>query len=59
MARIWVDAQGNVEQVKIVKATPPRMFDDEVQRALSKWTFDPPGERVDTTVELDFKPADQ
>jgi TonB family protein len=56
LARIWVNPEGGVEQVDIVKATPPRLFDDEVKRALSLWTFDPPGRAVDTTVELDFKP---
>jgi protein TonB len=56
MARIWITAEGSVEQVDIVKATPARVFDDEVKRALSSWTFDPPGHPVDTTVELTFKP---
>jgi protein TonB len=56
LARVWVNADGSVEQVDIVKATPPRVFDDEVKRALTAWTFDPPGRPVDTTIELDFKP---
>ncbi len=56
LARIWVNAEGSVEQVDIVKADPPRIFDDEVKRALSGWTFDPPGRPVDTTIELMFKP---
>jgi protein TonB len=56
MARIWVTPEGKVDQVDIVKATPPRVFDDEVRRALSAWTFDPPGQAVNKTVELTFKP---
>jgi TonB family protein len=56
LARIWVTPEGKVEQVDIVKATPPRIFDDEVRRALSAWTFDPPGQAVNRTVELTFKP---
>jgi TonB family protein len=56
LARVWVTAEGSVEQVDIVKSTPARVFDDEVKRALSTWTFDPPGRQVDTTIELDFKP---
>ena len=56
LARIWVTAEGRVDQVDIVKATPPRLFDDEVKRALTAWTFDPPGRPVDTTIQLDFKP---
>jgi protein TonB len=55
VARVRVNAEGRVEKVDIVRATPPIVFDDEVKRALSNWTFDPPGESVDTTVELDFK----
>ncbi|HEX4597080.1 MAG TPA: TonB family protein, partial [Burkholderiaceae bacterium] len=56
VARIWITPEGNVDQVDIVKATPPRLFDEEVKRALGAWTFDPPGRPVDTTVQLDFKP---
>jgi protein TonB len=56
MARIWVTPEGKVDQVDILKATPPRIFDDEVRRALSAWTFDPPGQAVNKTVELTFKP---
>ena len=55
LARLYVTAEGKVEQVDIVKATPTKVFDDEVKRALSEWTFDPPGRPVDTTVELNFK----
>ncbi len=55
LAHVWITAEGTVDQVDIVKATPTRVFDDEVKRALSQWTFDPPGHTVDTTVELDFK----
>jgi periplasmic protein TonB len=56
LARIWVTAEGKVDQVDIVSATPARLFDDEVRRALSLWTFDPPGHSTSTTVELSFKP---
>jgi periplasmic protein TonB len=55
LAHVWITAEGTVEQVDIVKATPTRLFDDEVKRALSLWTFDPPGRPADTTVELDSK----
>jgi TonB family protein len=56
VARIWVTAEGTVDQVDIVNATPARVFDDEVKRTLSKWTFEPPGRPADTTVQFDFKP---
>jgi protein TonB len=55
LAHLWVTAEGTVDQVDIVKATPTRVFDEEVKRALSQWTFDPPGRATDTTVELNFK----
>jgi periplasmic protein TonB len=55
VARLYVTPEGKVDQVDVVKATPPRVFDDAVKRALSGWTFDPPGRPVDTTVELNFK----
>jgi TonB family protein len=55
LARLSVNAEGGVDQVDIVKANPAHVFDDEVKRALSQWTFDPPGHPVDTTVELNFK----
>ena len=56
VARIWVTADGGVDQVDIVSASPPRVFDQEVRRALSLWTFEPPGRAVNQTVELNFKP---
>ena len=55
VARLYVTPEGKVDQVDIVKAAPPRVFDDAVKRALSEWTFDPPGRPVDTTIELNFK----
>jgi protein TonB len=55
LAHLWITPEGNVDQVDIVKATPPRVFDDAVRHALNRWTFDPPGHAVETTVELDFK----
>jgi protein TonB len=56
VARIWITAEGGVDQVDIVSAVPPRVFDDEVRRALSVWTFEAPGRQVNQTVELTFKP---
>jgi protein TonB len=55
LAHLWITAEGTVDQVDIVKATPTRVFDEEVKRALSQWTFDPPGRPTETTVELNFK----
>jgi protein TonB len=52
--RLWVSAGGTVEKVDILRANPPRVFDDEVRRTLSQWTFDPPGRAVQKRVDLDF-----
>jgi len=56
LARVWVTPEGKVDQVDIVSATPARAFDEEVRRALSLWTFDPPGRSTNATIELSFKP---
>jgi len=53
-ARLWVTAEGTVDKVDILHANPPRVFDDEVRRALSQWTFDPPGRALQKRVDLDF-----
>jgi len=56
LARVWVNAEGKVEQVDIVKANPPHIFEDEVKRALSAWTYEPTGRPTSETVQLDFTP---
>ncbi len=56
LARIWVTPEGKVDQVDIVSATPARVFDEEVRRALSLWAFDPPGRAANATIELSFTP---
>jgi protein TonB len=55
-ARLWVTPEGKVDQVDIVQATPPGLFDDEVRRALSLWTYEPPGRPVEQVVDLTLKP---
>jgi TonB family protein len=55
-ARLWVTAEGKVDQVDIIEATPQGVLDDEIRRALSLWTYDPPGRSVKDTVELTLKP---
>jgi TonB family protein len=54
--RLWVTPEGKVDQVDIIQATPPGLFDDEVRRALSLWTFEPPGRPMDEVVDLTLKP---
>ena len=41
VAHVYVAPAGNVTDVKIVSAQPPRVFDREVIRALSQWKFNP------------------
>jgi protein TonB len=54
-ARLWVTPEGKVDQVDVIEATPPRVLDDEVRRALSLWTYDPPGQPAEDVVELTVK----
>jgi TonB family protein len=54
-ARLWVTPEGKVDQVDVIEATPPRVLDDEVRRALSLWTYDPPGQSAEDVVELTVK----
>jgi TonB family protein len=51
-ARLWVTPEGKVDQVDVIEATPPRVLDDEVRRALSLWTYDPPGQPAEDVVDL-------
>ena len=41
IAHVYVSPAGNVTDVKIISAQPPRIFDREVVRALSQWKFNP------------------
>lgn len=54
VARLQVDEKGLVSEVKIVEANPPRVFDREVIRALSRWRFQADGERYIAEVEINF-----
>jgi TonB family protein len=54
--RLWVTPEGKVDQVDILEATPKGIFDDEVRKALSLWSFEPPGQPKEAIVELTLKP---
>jgi protein TonB len=54
IARIHIDEKGNVTEVVIVSATPPRHFDRAVIDALMTWKFKPEGEKYIAEVELNF-----
>ncbi len=54
-ARMTLDETGAVTRVEVLEATPRRIFDRAVVRALSQWKFDEgaAGRTVDT--EVDFR----
>src|SRR6185295_7925486 len=39
-ARLTIDASGNVTRVEVIRADPPRFFDEEARRSLRGWKFD-------------------
>jgi periplasmic protein TonB len=49
-----VDEKGNVTDVKIKSAQPPRVFDREVVTTLMRWKFIPDGEKYVAEVEVNF-----
>jgi periplasmic protein TonB len=54
-----VDEKGNVTEVKIKSAEPPRVFDREVVRTLMMWKFIPDGEKYVAEVEVNFTLKDE
>jgi protein TonB len=54
-----VDEKGNVTEVKIKSAEPPRVFDREVVRTLMQWKFIPDGEKYVAEVEVNFTLKDE
>ena len=55
VARLDIDENGNVTDVRIVEAKPPRIFDREVIRALKQWKFQPDGQKYVGEIEVAFK----
>lgn len=53
-ARLRIDEKGNVTDVHIVSADPPRHFDSAVRDALMKWKFKAEGEKYVGEVEVIF-----
>ena len=54
LAKLTVDEKGNVLDVSIVSADPPRHFDRTVIDALSTWKCAADGTRYQGTVEVNF-----
>jgi len=55
LAHLSIDERGNVTDVKIVQATPSRIFDREAIAALMQWKFQPSGEKWIGEIEIGFK----
>ena len=53
---LHVNPQGTVDRVELVSATPPQIYDQEMERAFAKWTFDPLGIPGRMTVEVEVAP---
>jgi periplasmic protein TonB len=59
VARVMIDEKGNVSQVTIVSADPPRHFDKAVIDALMTWKFHAEGEKYVGEVEVGFTLKDE
>ncbi len=59
LARVHIDEKGNVTDVVIVSAEPPRHFDHAVREALMKWKFKAEGEKYVGEVEVNFTLKDE
>jgi len=55
VAHVYVDEKGNVTEVKIISAEPPRVFDRAVVTALSQWKFQGEGEKFIGEIEVNFR----
>lgn len=55
IAHVYIDEKGDVTEVKIIQANPPREFDREVIKALSQWKFAPEGEKFIGEIEVSFR----
>jgi TonB family protein len=53
---LHVAADGSVESVELLSATPPIVYDEGVRKTLSQWKFAPPGRPARAQVEIVFKP---
>jgi len=53
--KVTVDAGGNVTDVQIVDARPPRIFDRAVRTSLAKWKFNPGDANRTYETAIEFK----
>jgi periplasmic protein TonB len=55
IARLYIDEKGNVTEVTILRADPPRIFDRAVIAALKEWKFPADGEKYIADQEVVLK----
>lgn len=55
LARLAIEADGRVKEVRIIESSPRRAFDREVRRAALRWRYHPPGEPREVDVEFVFR----
>lgn len=53
-----VGVDGSVSGARVVRATPPRVFDREALNAVRRWRFEPVGAPVTTRRTIGFNPGD-
>jgi protein TonB len=54
VARVTIDEKGNVTEVIIVSAEPPRQFDKTVIDGIKEWKFKADGEKYVAEIEVNF-----
>jgi len=54
-AHLYIDEKGNVTDVKIIDAKPPRIFDQAARAALMQWKFAAGSEKFIGEIEIEFK----
>ncbi len=54
-AKLTIDAAGNVVDVLILEASPPRVFDRAVRNSLSNWKYSAGENNRTTEVAVEFK----
>ncbi len=59
LARLTIDERGNVLDVTIVSADPPRHFDRAAMDALATWKCAGEGARYQAMVEVNFSLKDE
>lgn len=58
VVRLQVGSAGTVERVELISASPPEVYGPDVQHALEQWTFEPPSNPAQFTLELEFRAQD-